>query len=217
MPSLRARPTGVAASRWKSCSVRSPGRSASVPNGWPADRVRSGGERLRNLWYLADVFVLPAHRGHGYAKQLIAAVMAEPRLQGLRRFMLMTADAHGLYASLGFQPLAKPGNAMEIARPDLYLSSARRFRNHEPTCIHVGTFTGAGLARHPQSAAGIGTAVFSITCARTCPVSRSRWSTTAPARSAAKRCAANRATCSMCTWTRCRIRHIGRRTRMCCG
>ena len=70
--------------------------------------------------YLADVFVLPEHRGRGYAKQLVAAVMAEPRLQGLRRVMLATADAHALYAGFGFHAPARPEVLMEIHRPDVY-------------------------------------------------------------------------------------------------
>lgn len=70
--------------------------------------------------YLADVFVLPAHRGQGYSKALVAAVMAHPSLQGLRRFMLATWDAHGLYARHGFAALARPDRLMEILRPDLY-------------------------------------------------------------------------------------------------
>lgn len=70
---------------------------------------------------LVDVFVLPEHRGRGYAKALVAAVVAHPRLQGLRRFTLNTTDAHGLYAQFGFTPLAKPDDAMERWFPGLYL------------------------------------------------------------------------------------------------
>ncbi len=70
--------------------------------------------------YLADVFVLPAYRGRGYGKQLVAAVMAHPPLQGLRRFMLATSDAHALYAPHGFAAPAKPQSLMEVLRPDLY-------------------------------------------------------------------------------------------------
>lgn len=70
--------------------------------------------------YLADVFVLPAHRGHGYGKQLVAEVLAHPQLQGLRRFMLATSDAHGLYAQYGFEAPAKPQTLMEVSRPDIY-------------------------------------------------------------------------------------------------
>ncbi|HVJ39604.1 MAG TPA: GNAT family N-acetyltransferase [Stenotrophomonas sp.] len=70
--------------------------------------------------YLADVFVLPAQRGQGYSKQLMDAVFAHPQLQGLRRFMLATWDAHGLYARYGFTAPARPDRLMEISRPDLY-------------------------------------------------------------------------------------------------
>ncbi|CAN7265249.1 GNAT family N-acetyltransferase [Pseudoxanthomonas sp. LjRoot143] len=70
--------------------------------------------------YLADVFVLPAHRGRGYSKQLVAEVMVHPQLQGLRRFMLATSDAHGLYAQYGFDTPARPQTLMEVSRPDIY-------------------------------------------------------------------------------------------------
>jgi GNAT superfamily N-acetyltransferase len=71
--------------------------------------------------YLADVFVLPEFRGCGYSKQLMSAVMAHPQLQGLRRFLLATSDAHALYAQFDFTAPAKPQNFMEIARPNVYL------------------------------------------------------------------------------------------------
>ncbi|KRG37382.1 GNAT family acetyltransferase [Stenotrophomonas panacihumi] len=74
--------------------------------------------------YLADVFVLPAHRGQGYSKQLMDAVFAHPQLQGLRRFMLATWDAHGLYARYGFTAPARPDRLMEVVRPDIYTASA---------------------------------------------------------------------------------------------
>jgi GNAT superfamily N-acetyltransferase len=63
--------------------------------------------------YLADVFVLEAHRGRGLSKFLLEVVVAHPDLQGLRRFALATKDAHGLYAQFGFAPLAEPGRHME--------------------------------------------------------------------------------------------------------
>ncbi len=63
--------------------------------------------------YLADVFILPAHRGQGLSKRLMSAVAAHPELQGLRRWMLATADAHGLYHQHGFAALAKPERFME--------------------------------------------------------------------------------------------------------
>lgn len=63
--------------------------------------------------YLADVFVLPEHRSRGYSKILMAAVLAHPELQGLRRFSLATRDAQPLYAQYGFTPLAHPEMFME--------------------------------------------------------------------------------------------------------
>ena len=70
--------------------------------------------------YLADVFVLDAFRGQGLGKWLIEVVISHPQLQGLRRWMLMTADAHGLYQQFGFTPLARPDRAMELWFPDMY-------------------------------------------------------------------------------------------------
>lgn len=64
--------------------------------------------------YLADVFILPEHRGKGLSKQLVAYIMAYPSLQGLRRIMLVTRDAHGLYKQFGFQPIDTPENTMSI-------------------------------------------------------------------------------------------------------
>lgn len=64
--------------------------------------------------YLADVYVLEAHRGQGLSKRLVEHILAHAELQGLRRFMLATADAHGLYAQFGFKPMLKPDNMMEI-------------------------------------------------------------------------------------------------------
>jgi len=73
--------------------------------------------------YLGDVFVLPGHRGNGLSKALVAAMQAHPELQGLRRWLLATRDAHGLYAALGFAPLAQPGNFMTIQRRNPYQPS----------------------------------------------------------------------------------------------
>ncbi len=70
--------------------------------------------------YLADVYVLEAHRGQGLSKRLVATVQSHPDLQGLRRFVLATADAHGLYAQFGFRPLSAPERMMEIRDPDPY-------------------------------------------------------------------------------------------------
>ncbi len=69
---------------------------------------------------LVDVFVLPEFRGHGYSKALIEAVLAHPQLQGLRRFTLATADAHGLYAEFGFVAPLTPQSLMERYFPAIY-------------------------------------------------------------------------------------------------
>ncbi len=70
--------------------------------------------------YLGDVFVLPAHRGKGLAKWLMACIGKHPELQGLRRWMLATSDAHGLYAQSGFTPLKAADRWMEKHDPDVY-------------------------------------------------------------------------------------------------
>jgi N-acetylglutamate synthase-like GNAT family acetyltransferase len=70
--------------------------------------------------YLADVYVLEAHRGQGLCKRLLEAIQGHPDLQGLRRFMLATRDAHGLYRQFGFEPLANPSRMMEIVKPNVY-------------------------------------------------------------------------------------------------
>ena len=66
--------------------------------------------------WLCDVFVDESHRGHGLGKLLVASVLAHPDLQGLRRYLLATADAHGLYRQFGFRPLHNPDRWMEIDR-----------------------------------------------------------------------------------------------------
>ncbi len=70
--------------------------------------------------YLADVFVLESHRGHGGAKTLMTAIMDHADLQGLRRMLLATRDAHSLYRQFGFTDLARPEIMMELHRPDIY-------------------------------------------------------------------------------------------------
>lgn len=67
--------------------------------------------------YLCDVFILPAYRGNGLSKWLIQTVRAHPDLQSLRRWLLGTADAHGLYAQFGFTVITKPERFMEIVTP----------------------------------------------------------------------------------------------------
>ncbi len=70
--------------------------------------------------YLADVFVLPAHRGRGLARRMIEALHAHPELQGLRRWLLFTRDMQPLYARLGWSPLPHPERCMERHFPDVY-------------------------------------------------------------------------------------------------
>ena len=70
--------------------------------------------------YLADVYVLEEHRGQGRAQALVGWLQAHPELQGLRRWLLMTVDAHGVYERLGWTPLAHPERAMERHFPDVY-------------------------------------------------------------------------------------------------
>jgi GNAT superfamily N-acetyltransferase len=72
--------------------------------------------------YLADVYVLEEHRGQGLSKRLVQTIQAHPQLQGLRRFLLATADAHGLYAQFGFNPPARPENLMEMRLQPAWLA-----------------------------------------------------------------------------------------------
>lgn len=70
--------------------------------------------------YLGDVFIIPEYRGKGLSKRLMETIMAHPDLQGLRRWVLLTGDAHGLYRQFGWKPVANPDLYMELANPDIY-------------------------------------------------------------------------------------------------
>lgn len=70
--------------------------------------------------YLCDVYVLESHRGKGLGTWLISCVMKHPDLQGLRRFTLLTRDAHGLYQKFGFAAAKDPSRYMEIHAADIY-------------------------------------------------------------------------------------------------
>ena len=76
--------------------------------------------------YVCDVYVLPAHRGQGLARWLMQCVVGSPRLQGLRRWMLATRDAHRLYEEVGFRTPGNPAALMEIVRPGAYRLDAGR-------------------------------------------------------------------------------------------
>lgn len=70
--------------------------------------------------YLGDVFIIESHRGRGLSKQLMRAIMEHPELQGLRRWSLVTRDAHGLYEQFGFTSLANSQRYMERYDPEIY-------------------------------------------------------------------------------------------------
>ncbi|HKW57520.1 MAG TPA: GNAT family N-acetyltransferase [Candidatus Acidoferrum sp.] len=87
--------------------------------------------------YLADVFILEAHQGRGLGKRLIRFIRAHPDLQGLRRWHLVTRDAHNLYRQCGFSAVSNPTRHMEILVPDAYAEG------------QVGGSSTGPLARHP--------------------------------------------------------------------
>jgi GNAT superfamily N-acetyltransferase len=76
-------------------------------------------DRATFAW-IGDVFVVGSRRGEGLGVWLIECVVSHPDLQGLRRWMLATRDAHGLYQKLGFRELADPARLMERVEKDLY-------------------------------------------------------------------------------------------------
>lgn len=73
--------------------------------------------------YLADVFIDENFRGKGLSKWLMEVILNYPSLQGLRRFLLATRDAHGLYKQFGFEHLKNADRWMEIHKPDIYRQS----------------------------------------------------------------------------------------------
>ena len=70
--------------------------------------------------YLGDVFVLESHRGRGLSKWLLECLVEHPALQNLRRWILLTRDAHELYSRFGFAQLKAPERYMELHRADVY-------------------------------------------------------------------------------------------------
>ena len=81
---------------------------------------------LATFAYLADVFIVPAYRGRGLSRWLMECIVSHPDLQGLRRWMLGTQDAHGLYAKFGFTATKSPEIWMEIHRADVYARSDKQ-------------------------------------------------------------------------------------------
>ena len=71
---------------------------------------------------LADLFILEAHRGKGLSKWLLRCIVGHEDLQGLRRLLLLTSDAHGLYRQFGFEELGNPSRFMEVLKQDIYRS-----------------------------------------------------------------------------------------------
>jgi GNAT superfamily N-acetyltransferase len=72
--------------------------------------------------WLADFFVLKEHRGKGISKMMLSYLFDQPWYNRLRRVMLNTSDAQGLYRQFGFRDLANPAGILEIFRPDVHLS-----------------------------------------------------------------------------------------------
>lgn len=70
--------------------------------------------------YLADVYILEEHRGKGLSKEMMKKIIQHPQLQGLRRMMLATRDAHGLYEQFGFTALTDQKMFMQLWKPDVY-------------------------------------------------------------------------------------------------
>ena len=81
--------------------------------------------------WIADVFVLPEHRGQGLSKWLMDVMLSHSQLQGFRRWVLATKDAHGLYERYGFIPLHRPERWME--RPDPNMQESPDYWKNDPT------------------------------------------------------------------------------------
>ena len=71
--------------------------------------------------YLADVFIIEHYRGKGLSRMLLESIHAHPELQGLRRWMLGTRDAHGLYIKIGWTSIPNPDRFMQLHFPDVYI------------------------------------------------------------------------------------------------
>jgi GNAT superfamily N-acetyltransferase len=90
-----------------------------APDGAMAAMARVVSDRATFAW-IADVFVDEAHRGRGLGKAIMTYLMDHPDLNGLRRLLLATRDAHGLYAQFGFAPPARAESLMEIRSDGVY-------------------------------------------------------------------------------------------------
>ncbi len=102
----------------------------TVPDGLASPKLREGTAAQvgfarmvtdnATFAYLADVFIDEHHRGKGLSKWLLEVILSQPELQGLRRILLATRDAHGLYGQSGFGRLTNPERWMQIHNPDVY-------------------------------------------------------------------------------------------------
>ena len=72
------------------------------------------------IGYIGDVFILKTHRGRGLSKWLMECILKHPELQGFRRWILLTKDAHGLYKQFGFNEPEEPATYMELRKKDVY-------------------------------------------------------------------------------------------------
>lgn len=82
-----------------------------APDGSQVGFARVVTDRATFAW-VADVYIEAEHRGHGLGKQLVESMLSHPELQGLRRWLLATADAHGLYRQFGFDGVVRPERFM---------------------------------------------------------------------------------------------------------
>ena len=100
----------------------------AIPFGVYEDAVQIGFARVvsdrATMAYVGDVFILEPWRGRGLSKWLMECITAHPELQGLRRWFLLTRDAHELYTQYGFTALRSPDRWMERWTPDVYEQSA---------------------------------------------------------------------------------------------
>lgn len=70
--------------------------------------------------YLGDVYILEEYRGRSLSKWLVETIMSHPELQGLRRWILLTSDAHELYRKFGWKDIADPSKWMEVHNKNVY-------------------------------------------------------------------------------------------------
>ena len=102
---------------------------------YATDRAQAGLVRVvsdfTTFAYLCDVYVLESHRGHGLARAAMQFTLAHPKLQNLRRWHLVTRDAHGLYEPFGFSVVGQPERHMEKRDPDIYRRLAETVQEDE--------------------------------------------------------------------------------------